>query len=237
MGYDGVELAIRDPKLIDNDRLAAVLARYGLEVPVVTTGQAWLEEGLSFTSADAKVREATIERMKSHYPLAARLDAMIMLGLIRGEVAEGVSRAQASDWLVESLEECAVSGARAGVRFVIEPINRYEAVFVHSAREGLELLDQLGYDNLGLALDTYHMNIEEPSIEESIRMTGDRLLHFHVADSNRWYPGAGHIDFPQVVATLRDINYAGFLSGEFMPHPDPETAARKAIEYLRPLLV
>jgi hypothetical protein len=39
------------------------------------------------------------------------------------------------------------------------------------------------------------MNIEEPDIEESILRAGNTLFHFHVADSNRWYPGSGHLDF------------------------------------------
>lgn len=236
LGYDGVELAIRNPQLVDGDELISVMKKYGVVVPVIGTGQAWVEERLSFISADLKIREAAIERVRSHIQLAARFDAMVMLGLIRGMIPEGVSKAQAMGLLVEALQECASISARKGVRLVVEPINRYEADLIRSAREGLQLLERVGYDNVGLILDTYHMNIEEPSIEESIRITGDRLLHFHVADSNRWYPGAGHIEFASVITALQDINYRGFLSGEFMARPDAETAAQKAIEYLRPLL-
>lgn len=236
MGYDGVELAIRDPQLVDSNELMSVMQKYGLEVPVIGTGQAWVEERLSFVSNDAKVREAAIERVRSHIQLAAWLDTMVMLGLIRGMIPDGVSQEQAMDRLVGILQECAAVGARQGVRLVVEPINRYEADLIRSAREGLDLLDRVGHDNVGLILDTYHMNIEEPSLEESIRITGDRLFHVHVSDSNRWYPGAGHIDFKGVIAALRDINYQGYVSGEFMPRPDAETAGQKAIEYLRPLV-
>ena len=58
----------------------------------------------------------------------------------------------------------------------------------------LDFIGRIGGDNLGMLLDTFHMNIEEPSIEESIRRAGDRIFHFHYSDSNRWYPGAGHLD-------------------------------------------
>jgi sugar phosphate isomerase/epimerase len=139
-------------------------------------------------------------------------------------------------WLVEALRECAAASAGTGVRIVIEPINRFEADFTHSARDGLELLERVGYDHVGLILDTFHMNIEEPSIEESIRLTGPRLFHFHLSDSNRGHPGAGHIDFASMVRTLADMGYDGFLSGEFMAKPDPETAARRMIEHMRPIL-
>ena len=70
-------------------------------------------------------------------------------------------------------------------------------------------------------------------IEESIRLCGDRIFHFHVADSNRWYPGAGHTDFRSILATLLDIGYQGYISGEFMPLPDAVTAAERSIAYLR----
>ena len=46
-GYNGVELAIRDPKLVDVDELDRVISAYELEVPAIGTGQAWGEEGLS----------------------------------------------------------------------------------------------------------------------------------------------------------------------------------------------
>jgi sugar phosphate isomerase/epimerase len=88
---------------------------------------------------------------------------------------------------------------------------------------------------MGLLLDTFHMNIEEPSIEESIRICGDRIFHFHVADSNRWYPGAGHLDFGSILGTLYSLGYEGFVSGEFMPLPDADTSAEHGITHLRKL--
>jgi sugar phosphate isomerase/epimerase len=221
-----------------------MLARHGLACPVISTGQAGIEDRLSFTSPAAAVRAAAVERIRQHLALAAQLKTMpgpaphpmVMLGLIRGRRTEGIAEEQLMAWLVEALRACAAASAGTGVRIVIEPINRFEADFTHSARDGLDLLARVGYDHVGLILDTFHMNIEEPSIEESIRLVGPRLFHFHLSDSNRCYPGAGHIDFVGVVRALAAIGYDGFLSGEFMAKPDPETAARRMIEHIRPIL-
>jgi len=71
---------------------------------------------------------------------------------------------------------------------------------------------------------------------QSIENAGDRIFHFHIADSNRWYPGAGHIDFPAVVEQLKRIGYDGFLSAEIIPMPDPDTAAAKNISFMRGLV-
>jgi sugar phosphate isomerase/epimerase len=235
MGYDGLELAIRDPNLVDADELVRVAAANELEIPAIGTGQAWGEEGLSYTDPDSAVRAAAIERTKAHIPFAARTGAVIIIGLLRGVVRPGVSQEQAMDWLVAALQGACAAARPHGVRIALEPINRYETSLVNNAAQGMELLERIGAENMGLLLDTFHMNIEDAVIEKSLRACGDRIFHFHVADSNRWYPGAGHIDFRSILETLFATGYQGYVSGEFMPQPDGETAARRAITYLRRL--
>jgi len=232
-GYDGVELAIRDPGLVNGDELMRVVSAHGLVVPAIGTGQAWGEEGLSFTDPDPAIRAAAVERTKSHVPFAARTGAVIIIGLLRGIVKPGVDQTQAMNWLVEALQQCCAAAQPQGVRLALEPINRYETTLVNNVAQGLDLIERVGADNFGLLLDTFHMNIEEPMIEESIRACGDRIFHFHVADSNRWYPGAGHLDFASILGTLFATGYRGFVSGEFVPLPDADTSAERSIAYLR----
>ena len=232
-GYDGVELAIRDPRLVEADELQRVVSTHGLAVPAIGTGQAWGEEGLSFTSDDPAVRAAAIVRIKSHIPLAARLNAVIIVGLIRGITPKGRTHEQSMAYLIGALQECTAAAVPAGVRFALEPLNRYETDLIHTVSDGLKLIERVGAGNLGLLLDTFHMNIEEPLIEDSIRACGDCIFHFHVADSNRWYPGAGHLDFESILEALFATGYLGFVSGEFLPLPDADTSAERGIAYLR----
>ncbi len=234
-GYDGVELAIRDPRLIDAAELCDLVARHGLTVPAIGTGQAWGEERLSFSDPSANVRRAAVDRVKSHIPLAARLNALIIIGLLRGVIQPGVTFGQAWGWVVDALRECCAEAERAGVRLALEPINRYETGLVNTVAQGLELIEDVGAPNLGLLFDTFHANIEEPSIEASLASCGPRLYHVHVADSNRWHPGAGHIDFASFLAALREVDYTGFVSGEFMPLPDADAAVERALKHLRNL--
>lgn len=232
-GYDGVELAIRDPKLVDPVELQQVIGKHNLVMPAIGTGQAWGEERLSFTSDDPDVRRTAIERVKNHIPVAARFEATVILGLIRGITPQGQTHKQSMAYLVEALQECSTAAAPLGVKYALEPLNRYETDLIHTVADGLDLIDRVGADNFGLLLDTFHMNIEEPSIEESIRICGDRIFHFHVADSNRWQPGAGHLDFVTILDALFAAGYNGFVSGEFIPVPDADTGAQRAIKYLR----
>ncbi|MHB8933413.1 MAG: 5-keto-L-gluconate epimerase [Bellilinea sp.] len=237
LGYQGVELAVRDPQLVDVEALDALVKKYNLKVPAIGTGQAWGEEGLSFTDPDPAVRQAAIERINSHIPLAARFGAVIIIGLIRGIIKPGVDQHQAEEWLVEALAACSRAAAPDGVQLALEPINRYETTLINDAAQGMDLIDRVGTANFGLLLDTFHMNIEEPQIEESIRACGSRIFHFHVADSNRWHPGAGHLDFHSIISALYATGYAGFISGEFLPLPDAEIAASKNIAYWKQLSI
>jgi sugar phosphate isomerase/epimerase len=232
-GYDGVELAIRDPKLIDADELVRIVSSHGLQIPAIGTGQAWGEEGLSYTDPDPAVRAAAIGRTISHIPFAERTGAVIIIGLLRGIVKPGVNHDQAMEWLVDALQQCCIEAEPHGVRLALEPICRYETTLINNLAQGLDLLERVGAGNMGLMPDTFHMNIEEPSIEDSVRACGDRIFHFHVADSNRWHPGAGHLDFRSILDALQSTGYRGFVSGEFMPLPEGDTAARRGIAYLR----
>jgi len=234
-GYDGVELAIRDPQLVDADEMIRVVRSHNLEIPAIGTGQAWGEEGLSYTDPDPEIRAAAIQRTKSHIPFAARTGAVIIVGLLRGIVKPGVSQPQAMDWLVAALRECCAEARPRHVRIALEPINRYETTLVNNTEQGMDLLERIGADNMGLLLDTFHMNIEDAIIEDAIRTCGDRIFHFHVADSNRWYPGAGHLDFACILDALEGTGYQGHVSGEFMPLPDADTSAQKGIAHLRGL--
>ncbi|MGW8250065.1 MAG: sugar phosphate isomerase/epimerase family protein, partial [Anaerolineales bacterium] len=91
---------------------------------------------------------------------------------------------------------------------------------------------------LGLLLDTYHVNIEESSYSEPFRHTiqAGRLFHVHLGDNNRLPPGQGLIDFEAIVKTLYECGYSGYLSAELLAKPDPDTAARETLTYMRGLL-
>jgi sugar phosphate isomerase/epimerase len=228
-----VELAIRDPDQIDVDRLEKIVSGMGLKVPAIGTGQAWGEERISFTSSDLDVRRNAVERIKRHIELAKRLDALVIIGLIRGITPQGQTHAQSMQFLRNSLTECAEYASKDGVQMALEPLNRYETDLIHTVGEGLDLIQTIGSPNLGLLLDTFHMNIEEVGIEDSIIKAGDKIFHFHVADSNRWYPGGGHLNFKSILNALDRTDYKGWVSGEFMPLPDANTSAQQCMLFLK----
>ena len=103
----------------------------------------------------------------------------------------------------------------------------------NTAEETLAFINTYGLSNTYVHLDTFHMNIEEADMAKSIRSCGDKLGYIHFADSNRLYPGAGHIDFAPVMKALAETAYAGSLSVECIPLPDSRTAALMGIKAMR----
>ncbi len=233
LGYDGVELAVRNPELLEIGTIQSLLKNHNLSVPAIGTGQAFGEEGLSFTHPDEEIRVKAIQRIKSQVKLAATLDAKVIIGLVRGFSHENIEKSITEKWLIEALRDCAFENNL--VKLAIEPINRYETDIINTVKSGLELIEKVECENVGLLLDTFHMNIEEPSISESIKLCKERLFHFHIADSNRWYPGAGHINFKEISEVLDQVGYKGFISAEIMPLPNPDIAAEKTIKFMRGL--
>jgi len=84
----------------------------------------------------------------------------------------------------------------------MEPLNRFETDLVNTVEQGLDLCDRIGRANVGLLLDTFHMNIEEKSFTEAMTRAGDRLFHMQVAENDRGTPGSGHVPWDEVFRAL-----------------------------------
>ena len=212
-GFTAVELAITDPTRIDREAVARALKETGLLLVSITTGQAAAKEGLSLSSPDEETRERAVERIKAHMRFAKPFGAVVIVGLLRG--ADG-DRAL----LIESLKEC--SAFDSEVKLAFEPLNRYETKLINTVAEALDLIEEVGAENLGILFDTFHANIEEPNFSDSIRAAGERLFHVHLADSNRWVPGSGHTPFGEILGALEEIGYRNGMILECFPKPSPE---------------
>jgi len=226
-GLDGLELSLLDPKVYEPKKLMQILGKYGLEIPAFSTGLNYLHYGYSLSSRDPMMRDAAVKRLKEFIDLAEPLGAGVIIGLMRGKTSKSMSKEEAYRLMGRELKEVCRYAEEKKVEIFFEPLNRYETDLVNTVEEGLKLLEEVDSTALKLLLDTFHMNIEEPIIEESIKRAAGKIGHFHVADSNRLAPGMGHIDFTSVLKALKEAGYRGFLSAEVIIEPSFE----KVLEY------
>lgn len=236
LGYSGVELAVRNPQQVDKEKLKELITRNALTACALGTGQAFVEDGLSFTSSENHIRKQALERLKSHIRLGSYLHCPIIIGLIRGKTEQDKVKSESLKLLQEYLCISSEYASSFGVELLLEPINRYETDLINNVDEAIEIIQKISSPNTAILADTFHMNIEEPSIVESIRKAGKLLKHIHFADSNRWAPGFGHIDFKGILQVLKEINFNHYISFEIMPKPHPEQAVKQAIDYIKTLI-
>ena len=216
-GYDGLEIS-GEPQAFEAEQVRALLDQNGLEcwgaVTLMTGGRDLLHE-------DPYVRLGSVQYVKDCLSFVAALDGKIVT-VVPSTVGKIVPMASPEDewrWAVEGLQECQAHAEEVGVRIGLEPLNRFETYFLNRCDQALALADAVG-GNCGVALDTFHMNIEESDLLEAIRAAGDRLVDFHVADNNRMPPGYGALDWDAIARELQGIGYDGHLTVEFVPALD-----------------
>ena len=123
--------------------------------------------------------------------------------------------------------------AQYGVPLLYEPLNRYETNLLNRQLDAAQFLEARKVPNVKLLCDLFHMNIEEVSNAGTLLACGRHVGHVHFADSNRQAIGFGHTETASVVAALKEIGFAGYLSGEILPLPDSEAAAAQTIKAIR----
>ena len=152
---------------------------------------------------------------------------------MQGKAEGDVTREQALAWLAEALADLGAHAAHYGVPLLYEPLNRYETNLLNRQVDAAQFLESRELPNVKLLCDLFHMNIEEVSNAATLRTCGPHVGHVHFADSNRQAIGFGHTETASVIAALKDIRFAGYLSGEILPLPDSEAAAAQTIKAIR----
>jgi len=233
IGYKAVELHIRDPKIINHPSIMQVIQKNNLAVSAIGTGQAYVDEKIYFTSEDKEIRRAAVQRIKDQIDLAAKLNAKVIIGTIKGLLPEDKNdRVIALERATTGLKECAEYAKYKKVNLVLEAINRYETNFLNTAKQTTEFIEKIDPSVIGLHLDTFHMNIEEKLIGEEIREYSSYLAYLHFADSNRLSPGLGHLNFSEIIMALKEVNYNGYIGIEVLPLPDAYSAAKQALLHI-----
>jgi D-psicose/D-tagatose/L-ribulose 3-epimerase len=233
LGFDVLELPIESVGDWDPGRAAELLAELGLGSSVCAS----MPPGRDLLTDDAEVA-ATQDFLRRCIDSAERIGAPVVGGPMYSAVGrtwrlEPDERRSTIGRLTEALRPIVDYAGEHGVRLALEPLNRYETSLITTAEQGLEVVEALGSPALGLLLDTYHMNIEEKSPADSIRLAGRNLFHVHASASDRGAPGADHVDWPRVAAALTEVAYEGVLCIEaFTPH---EPAIASAAHIWRPV--
>ncbi|MDQ0574064.1 sugar phosphate isomerase/epimerase family protein [Agromyces albus] len=215
MGFGALELPVEQPGDWSPDAAADVLAEHRLQ-PIVIGAMA---PGRNLVAAPGSEVVATQNYLVHCIGVAERLGSRVVAGPFtaatgrtwRMDAEERESRYRE---LVGSLGPVVRAAERSGIRLAVEPLNRYETSLVNTVEQALEALGPMLGPGLGLALDSYHLNIEEKHVGDAIRAAGEHLAHVQVCGNDRGAVGDDHTDWPAFLDALDDVGYPGPLGLE-----------------------
>lgn len=214
-GFDTIELPVENPGDWDPGKAARLLTELGLSATVCLV----MGPGRELVAAGPGTVAATQDYLRHVVDAAAQVGSVVIAGPAYASVGRtwrmspaerDACYAELRDNLAPVVEHAMAAGIRVGV----EPLNRYETSVLNTVDQGIAALAGLPPAGCGLALDVYHMNIEERNIPAAIRRAGPRIAHVQVCANDRGAPGADHLDWPAILAALDDAGYDGPLAIE-----------------------
>ena len=218
-GYDVIEVCVENPATLTGDALNAAAAATGLTVGIC--GAFGPDRDLSHEDSDR--RQSGIDYVKACVDLAVAVGSPHVAGPMysatgKTRMLSDADRRQQREWAAESIRNVSDYAGERGIRLAIEPLNRFETDLVNTAEQALELCAMVGRNNVGLLIDTFHMNIEEKSIGDAVRLAGAMVFHVQVSENDRGTPGSGHLPWHEFFTALTDIDYRGQIVVEsFLP--------------------
>ncbi len=211
-GFDGIELNIRDPEKTDPTALKSFLAEYGLVLSMFASGFTAKASQLSLATADEGRQKEAIRRTKNFLEFAHEFGAGVIAGFLKGAPQD--AGAGARERLSAAVIELGPLAARLKTPLLIEAVNRYESPVGHSLADTWDVARRAGSPFVQILPDTFHMNIEEPNMEQALAAHRACFSSLHLSDNTRHFPGFGAIDFAAVIAVLDRLGYQGKLAIE-----------------------
>lgn len=213
VGYDAIEIS-GEPERFKPDETRKLLDKAKItcwgSVSIMIGGRDLISE-------KADVRAHSLKYCLDTVDMIAGLGGRVFC-LVPAEVGRVTPRAapqQEWAWAVDNIKRVNDRCRQKKVILGLEPINRFETNFLNRGDQALLLAQAVG-DDVGVVLDSYHINQEERDPYQAILSAGKKLVDFHIADTNRYPPGQGHWDWMKLVGTLKIAGYDGCLTNEFV---------------------
>ena len=211
IGFDVMELPAGDLLNMSDEKLAELNALCK-ELGLTISSNIGPARDKNISDSDPAIRRAGIEYLENIIIQMNKVGSPLLIGAMYNcwpYHFEDLDKPAIWARAVESMKELAAFAKDHGVTLCLEVLNRFETNLLNTCQEGLQFCKDVGYDNVKLLLDTFHMNIEEDSLPQAILDAGDYLGHMHVGEGNRRLPGQGHLPWTEMGEALRKIGYTG----------------------------
>ena len=235
LNYKGIELSLLEPEKINIDKIIDIKDSYDFEISAIGTGSTYIRFGYSLGHQSEHIRQKAIQRIQQYLNFAQKIESKVIIGLIRGRYNFESSLKKEKNNIKTSLKECCRLAENYGLILLFEPINRFEIDSYNTIFESVNLIEEIGSENLKLLVDSFHTYLEEDPgyIWDYLEEITHYVAHIHLADCTRRAPGTGHFDFKTFLNVFKKSGYDGFASIETIMKPSFEEVAKDSSEYLR----
>jgi D-psicose/D-tagatose/L-ribulose 3-epimerase len=223
-GFDGVEIPLFQGDAAHYKAIRKELDNLGLGCTTVTL----VTPEANPISPDTGLRKAAVDRLKWAIDMNVTLGSDLMagpyhspLGIFSGSGPTPDEKKRAAD----VLRQVAELAQKANVRLAIEYLNRFECYFLTTAADARTLVKQVDHPSFRSMYDTFHANIEEKNITQTILNFADSFIHVHISENDRGTPGTGHVHWDETFQALRKVGYDGWLTIEAFGRALPDLAA------------
>lgn len=170
-----------------------------------------------FNLVDANMRATYIQGIKDTLEACKILNVKSIITQT-GNVIPSKSREDQQLAMIETLKQCAPLCEEADVTLEIEPLNGlvdHRGHFLQQSGESAYVIEQVGSSHIKLVFDVYHQQITEGNIIRNITKHYKTINHFHIADNpGRNQPGTGELNYLNILRTIKELNYTGFIGLE-----------------------
>ncbi|MDA5146095.1 sugar phosphate isomerase/epimerase [Streptomyces sp. AD681] len=227
LGYDGVEVQVRETGAHAAGELTRTVEAAGLKVLGIGTGPVCAQDRLTLTDPSPDVRRHALFRLLGAARLAGELGVPVTLGQTRGTFLPGLEDMQRL-WAERAVQQLAEEAADRGSRLLLEPQSRANTSLWHTPGEALAFIDSLDAP-AGLVLDTHHLDAEGVdvvrAITEHAAVTGCLQL---ASPSTRGPLTIGDPRLPALFNALREGGFTGWLTLEHTQDDDSTKAAARS---------
>ena len=147
------------------------------------------------------------------------------LNCLAGKLPSETDLATVQATLVNNFKYAANEFKKNGLRLLIEPINFYDVpgFYLNTTQQALDLIDEVGSDNVFIQYDIYHMQRMEGEIAATIEKLLPKIAHIQIADNpGRFEPGTGELNYAFLFKHLDQIGYQGSVGCEYKPKTTTE---------------
>jgi len=216
-GFEAVEYLF--PYDFDKEDIVARLQQFGLtQVLHNLPAGDWSagERGIAIFPDRAEEFRAGVERAIDY----ATALGCPQINCLAGIAPNGIDGKTLRATFIENIAYAAAKLGDAGIRLLIEPINTRDipGFFLTTTRQALDILAEVGSDNLFIQYDIYHMQIMEGDLAPTIDAYLGQIPHMQLADTpGRHEPGTGEINYPFLFDHIDRTGYDGWIGCEYKP--------------------